>query len=114
MHTVQRHICLTIPKRPSSPNRLLDQKSLPCDPRPSTWSLPAHPAHTLQLLLQLLVDLAVLRPPFAQFLHPQSRNDSQCRRLELGATVMHRNVRCNTHLRDEIQVFLIAVIDLAY
>ena len=103
--------CITIPRRPINLlNASIDDKFLPCHSHTGTRrAFSALPAHTLQLLFELFVNLAVLRPPFAQSLHSQRCDDSQCGRLELGTALMHRDIGCDTHLRDEVEILLVAV-----
>lgn len=93
------------------PHRMgsIQHKFLPCTSQTSTRTFPTLPAHALQLLLQLLVDLAILRPSFAQLLHPQCCDDGQCRRLQLRTALVHRDIRRDAHLRDEVEILLIAV-----
>lgn len=74
---------------------------------PHSPSIP--PAHTLKLSLELFMNLTVLRPPIRQPLHPDGRNDGENRGLESRPTLVQRNVGRDTHLRDQVKVFLVAV-----
>lgn len=60
------------------------------------------------------MNLAVLRPPVSQLLHPDGRNDSKHCRLEFRPTIVQSNVGRNAHLGDEVEVFLVAACALVY
>jgi hypothetical protein len=84
---------------------------LPRNPQPRALAS-ILPPHTLQLLLQLVTYLSVLCPSLAQLLHTDSRNNSQCGRLELRSAFVDCDVGRDAHLGDEVEVLLVAVIVL--
>lgn len=59
------------------------------------------------------MNLAILRPPIRQLLHADGSDDGESCGFELRTTVVDGHVGCDSHLGDEVEILLVAVVVLA-